>query len=187
MDILSLVFIILLFLGIVSWVLVPIIAGSPGVPSFEKRIRRALELAEVQPGETVYDLGAGDGQVLLIAARDFRAQAVGIEIEPVHCAVIWLRLLIRGIKSRATVRWESFYRTELTKADVVFIYLTTPQVRRLQPYLSQRLKPGARLVSLSVDFPGWQPEAVDQGDLIFLYCMPPKPGGLEDYLQRTRG
>jgi SAM-dependent methyltransferase len=182
-EILSLVILILLFLGIASWVLVPILAGSPGVPAFEKRIRRALELAEIQPGEIVYDLGAGDGRVLLIAARDFGARALGIEIEPVHCAVAWIRLLLGGFLSQAAVHLQNFYHSDLSGADVVFVYLTLPQIKRLQPYLAQRLKPGVRLVSLSADFPGWQPEAVDAGDLIFLYRMPPKPGGLDEYLK----
>jgi len=85
------------------WVVIPILHGLAwipprrlavrGRPSRRQRIYRALELAQVRPGETVYDLGAGDGRVLVIAARDFGAQAVGIEIEPVHCAVAWLRAL----------------------------------------------------------------------------------------------
>ncbi|MBN1454167.1 MAG: class I SAM-dependent methyltransferase [Anaerolineales bacterium] len=71
------------------WLIVPALYGVPWVPTREKRIREALQLAKLQPGENLYDLGAGDGRVLLIAVREFGASAVGIEIGPVQCALGW--------------------------------------------------------------------------------------------------
>jgi cyclopropane fatty-acyl-phospholipid synthase-like methyltransferase len=76
------------------WLLVPALYGVPWVPTREARIRKALQLAKLQPGESLYDLGAGDGRVLLIAAKEFDAQAVGIEIGPVQCALGWMRILV---------------------------------------------------------------------------------------------
>jgi len=173
----------LILIGLLSlWIIVPMLAGSPWVPNAPRRIRRALTLAQAAPGEKVYDLGAGDGRALLIAAREFGAQATGVEIEPLHCAMIWIRAQLTGLGRRVSVRWESFYQTSLANADVVLVYLTAPQVKRLKPYLKEKMKPGARLVSIGADFDGWQPDAVDKEALIFLYRMPPKAGGLASYL-----
>src|SRR4030067_279165 len=82
---------ILLFILALLWILVPALYGLPPVPTKPERIRKALQLANLQPDEVLYDLGAGDGRVLLIAAREFGAKAVGIEVGPIQCALIWLR------------------------------------------------------------------------------------------------
>ena len=164
------------------WILIPILYGLPSFPANRTRIRRALELSELQPGEIFYDLGAGDGRVLIAAARDFGARAVGVEIEPVHCIYIWLKALASGLRSHVSIRWMNFYKTSLKEADVVFVYLTSTQTARLKPLLERQLRSGARVVSISADFVGWQPAAIDTRHLIFLYRMPPQPGNLESFL-----
>jgi cyclopropane fatty-acyl-phospholipid synthase-like methyltransferase len=78
--------------------------GVPWVPTRERRIRKALQLAKLQPGETFYDLGAGDGRVLLMATREFLAQVMGIGIEPVQCALGWLRIWFKGSRHKVQVR-----------------------------------------------------------------------------------
>jgi len=155
------------------WLVIPALYGVPWVPTREKRIRRALELVELQPGETLYDLGAGDGRVLIMAANEFGAQAVGIEIGPVQCAVGWLRCWISGSRRRVRIGCGNFYRADVAEADVVFVYLTSAQTSRLQDKLARELKPGARVVSIAADFPDWQPSKVDREMLIFVYEMPP--------------
>jgi SAM-dependent methyltransferase len=151
------------------WLVVPALYGVPWVPTREARIRRALQLAKLQPGEIFYDLGAGDGRVLLMAAKEFGAQAVGIEIGPVQWALGWLRILISGGRHKARMRCGNFYRADLTEADVVFVYLTSSQTSRLAKKLEQELRPGARVVSIAADFPEWQPGQVDREQVIFLY------------------
>jgi hypothetical protein len=76
----SLVFFMLLFFVALLWILIPGLYGLPPVPTRPERIHKALKLANLQPNATLYDLGAGDGRVLLVAARDFGAKAVGVEI-----------------------------------------------------------------------------------------------------------
>ena len=164
------------------WVVVPNLFGLPWVPAPRKRIRSALQLANVQPGERVYDLGAGDGRALIVAARDFGARAVGVEIEPVHCVTAWLGAVIGGVAPRVSVRWGDLFKADFRDADVVLLYLTPPHAERLKPELERQLSPGTRVVSLSVDLEGWQPAAVDTDDLIFLYRMPPVRGSLVSFL-----
>ena len=157
------------------WLLVPAIYGLPWVPTRTERVHRALELVELRSGETLYDLGAGDGRVLVMAAKEFGANAVGIEVGPAQCALGWLRILISGSRTKARMRWGNFYRTDLSGADVVFVYLTSAQTSRLQPVLERDLRPGARVVSIAADFPDWEPLRVDRESLIFVYQMPPMP------------
>ena len=155
------------------WLLVPALYGVPWVPTREKRIRKALQLAELQPGDTLYDLGAGDGRVLLMAAQEFGANALGIEIGPVQCSLGWLRIWFSGSRHKAWVRCGDFYKADIQDADVVFVYLTSTQTTRLAKKLEQELRPGARVVSIAADFDDWQPILVDRELLIFVYQMPP--------------
>jgi SAM-dependent methyltransferase len=168
-----------------AWLIVPYVHGLPWDPAPRKRIRKALELANVQPGETVYDLGAGDGRALIVAAREFEAQAVGVEIEPVHCAVAWLWALVSGVIRRVSIRRGDLFQAHIEDADVVLLYLNPAFVERVRPKLEMELRPGARVVSLYFDFDGWQPVDVDVGYLIFLYHMPPTPGNVGTYLRQS--
>jgi len=164
--------VLLLVLGL--WILGPSLYGLPGIPTREKRIRKALQLAKLQPGEMLYDLGAGDGRVLLMAAREFQARAIGIEIGPVQCALGWLRMWSSGHRHRVRMRCGDFYKADISDADVVFVYATSSQTSRLLPLLERQLRPGARVVSIAADFPEWRPKQVDREALIFVYEMPPE-------------
>jgi len=175
-------FFVLLFILTLLWILIPSFYGLPSIPTKADRIRKALKLVNLQPDEILYDLGAGDGRVLLIAAREFGATAIGIEVGPVQCALIWLRAVASGFGNNIQIRWGNYLKTDLQDADAVFVYATSKEVTRLAPYLEKQMKPGSRLVSISADFPEWQPSAFDDHDLIFVYAMPPKHGNLMTYL-----
>ncbi len=178
----SFIFFILLFLAISLWVLIPALYGLPPVPTKPERIRKALKLANLKPDQTLYDLGAGDGRVLLIAARDFGAKAVGVEVGPIQCALIWLKAVASGFGNQIQIRWANFYKANLSDADVVFIYATSKEVTKLASQLEKQLKRGARVVSISADFPEWEPQEFDNRELIFVYEMPPLKGNLGTYL-----
>ncbi len=173
---------ILFFVIVLVWILVPAFYGLPPVPTNRERIHRALQLANLRPGEVLYDLGAGDGRVLFIAARDFGAQAVGIEIGPIQCILIWLRTMASGLGGRIWIRWGNFYRADLRDADLVFVYATSKEVMKLAPHLAAQMRPGTRLVSISADFGEWEPSLVDEHDLIFIYEMPPTQGSVTTYM-----
>lgn len=185
---LTLVFIILgISFLIVSaiWLIVPALYGLPWVPTRQARIRKALELANLQPGETFYDMGAGDGRVLFVAAKEFGAKAVGIEIGPVQCALSWVQSWLNGSRNKVRIRCGDFYRADMSDADVVFIYAASSQTSRLLPLLERQLRPGARVVSISSDFPNWQPNAMDREALIFVYEMPPTKGNITSFLETS--
>ena len=111
-------------------------------------------------------------------------RAIGIEISPVHCLIARLRALLAGTWPQVSVRWGDIYRADLTDADVIFWYGYSRYDGRLKAHLERQLRDGARIVSINVDLPGWQPECVDKHDLIFLYRMPPPAGDLTSYLMQ---
>jgi SAM-dependent methyltransferase len=172
----------LTFLFALLWIAVPAFFGPPSVPTRASRIRKALQLADLKPNETFYDLGAGDGRVLLIAAREFNANATGIEIGPVQCALMYLRAAASGFGNKIQIKWGNYFNADLSQADVVFIYATSKEVAKLAAHLEKQMKPGSHLVSISADFPEWQPSEMDDRNLIFVYVMPPKPGNITTYL-----
>ncbi len=169
--VLLLAFIVIILAGL--WIGIPAAYGLPSLPTRRERIRTALRLAHLQPGETLYDLGCGDGRVLMIAAREFGARAVGIEIGPIQCAVAWLKARYLGVGDKVRIRPGNFLKADLSAAQVVYAYLTSTLAERLQNRLAAQLQPGTRVVTISFDLPGWQPAAFDNEGLIFLYRMPP--------------
>jgi precorrin-6B methylase 2 len=151
------------------WVLVPALYGLPPISTRTERIRRALALAELQPGETLYDLGSGHGRVLVLACQEFGAQAVGVEAGPVQRVVSRVNAILNGVSSRVRIEGGNFYKADLSGADVVFAYLTSHYAVPLQQKLETELKSGTRVVTVSFDLPGWEPAFFDREHLVYLY------------------
>jgi SAM-dependent methyltransferase len=151
---------------------------APYVNSPARVVDRMLELATIRPGETVYDLGCGDGRILIAAVQKFKAKAVGVEISPKIVAEARSRIKKAGVADRARVIQGDLLETDLTGADVVTIYLATSLNEELRPRLEKFLKPGARVVSHDYAVPGWKPAQVVEAEgrqkhPIYLYQMPP--------------
>jgi hypothetical protein len=176
---------ILFFILALLWILIPAFYGLPSKPTHPDRIRTALKLVNLQAEEVLYDLGAGDGRVLLMAAKEFNAKAVGLEVGPVQCLLIWLRIALGGLKERVQIKRMNFYTADLGGADVVFIYATSQELMKLAPHLERSMKSSSRIVSISADFPEWEPSQFDDHDLIFTYDMPPKKGSLTTYMLKN--
>jgi cyclopropane fatty-acyl-phospholipid synthase-like methyltransferase len=149
---------------------------APFVSSPARVVDRMLQLANVKPGETVFDLGSGDGRILIAAVKTYKAKAVGIEISPKLASMAKDRIEKEGIASEARVVEGDLLQADLTGADVVTIYLATSLNAQLRPRLEKYLKPGARVVSHDYAVPGWKPtksEELDNKHLIYVYEMPP--------------
>lgn len=151
---------------------------APYVASPAKVVDRMLELANIRPGETVYDLGCGDGRILIEAAQRFKATAIGIEISPKIAAQARTQIKKAGLADKARVIEGDLLQADFSGADVVTIYLATSLNEELRPRLEKFLKPGARVVSHDYAVPGWKPTQVVQADgrqkhAIYLYEMPP--------------
>lgn len=146
--------------------------AAPFVPTRQRDVERMLRLAEVKPGELVYDLGAGDGRFLLAAARR-GARAVGFEISILPFLIACLRLAL-GRATAARIELKDFFRQDLSAADVIVCFLTPAAMAKLGPKFSRELKPGARIVSYAFSLPGWTPAVKDK----------PTPQTMSVYLYR---
>jgi SAM-dependent methyltransferase len=145
----------------------PFFFGAPWVPMPLATVRKGLRLADLQPGETVFDLGSGDGRVLLVAAREYGARAVGVEIEPLRAALSRLFLRASGVGGLVRVVRANFHRVDLSGADVVVLYLLPKAVAVLVPKLRRELKPGARVVTLNYHLPDWAPYIQSEGLCVY--------------------
>src|ERR1700737_2799997 len=153
---------------------------APYVVSPQQIVDRMLELADPKPGETVYDLGSGDGRILITAVQRYRTKAVGIEISEALVQSATDRIQKLGLHNEARVIHGDFLQVDLSPADVVTLYLATDTNEMLRPSLEKHLRNGARVVSHDYAVPGWKATIVDRdlpearGHVIYLYRMPQK-------------
>jgi precorrin-6B methylase 2 len=143
------------------------------IPTPRTIVRQMLSLAGLRKNEKLYDLGAGDGRILVEGVRGFDAKATGIEIDPERIQRLRERLHSTGVV--ANVIQADFMDVDLSPADVIAIYLSESVNARLAEKLEHELRAGTRIVSLDYTLPGWKPEkeiSVKSGALdrkLFLY------------------
>ena len=151
---------------------------TPYIPSTRQNVDEMLRLADVRPGDVVYDLGSGDGRVVITAAREWGARGVGIEIDGKLVAESREHAKKEGVADRATFREGDVFKADLGDATVVTMYLLTSLVERLQPKLIAELKPGTRIVAHDYGFAGWTPDRhVNVSKTFYLYVVPAKVAG----------
>lgn len=145
----------------------------PFVPTPRPIVRRMLSLAGTKPGDRLVDLGAGDGRIVIAAANEFGAKALGVELHPDRYAVI--RNSVPSLKPNLEVLRQNFFKTDLSNADVVTMYLLPSVNEALRKKLERELHSGARVVTHDFSIPDWTPSRVEliQGPLglhaLYLY------------------
>lgn len=122
--------------------------------------RKMLELAQVKAGETVYDLGCGDGRLIILAAKDIGAKSTGIELREDLVERAKLEIKRLNLEDKVKVIHGNFFDVAISDANVVTLYLTSSANERLRPKLEAELKTGSRVVSHDFKVPGWKPSAV---------------------------
>jgi len=138
---------------------------APFVPSPQAMVDRMLTIARAGPGDMVYDLGSGDGQIVLAAAQQFGARGTGIEIDDDLVRLSSARIAGRGLGSRARIIHGDFLDADLRPATIVTLYQLPAVNELLRPMLEAQLRPGARVVSLDFPVPGWNPDRVETATL----------------------
>jgi ubiquinone/menaquinone biosynthesis C-methylase UbiE len=129
---------------------------APYIPTPQVLVESMLEAASVKPGDVVYDLGSGDGRIVITAAQKFGAKGVGVEMVPDLCRKAQRRIKELGLEDRVSIVQASALRVDLSPATVVTMYLMTSSNERLRPNLEKYLKPGARVVSNDYPIKGWK-------------------------------
>ncbi|MBM3221370.1 MAG: class I SAM-dependent methyltransferase [Candidatus Rokubacteria bacterium] len=137
-----------------------------------------LQLAGVGPDDVVYDLGSGDGRVIVSAARDFGARGIGYDIVPELVAESVRSAETAGVSARARFAHGNIFEVDMSPATVVTLYLSEELNERLRPKLLRELRPGARIVSYRVDMGAWRPDRTISVDVdgrprsVYLWIVP---------------
>jgi SAM-dependent methyltransferase len=143
-----------------------------------------LRVAAVTADDVVFDLGSGDGRVVISAARDFGARGVGVEIDPSLVRISREAALGAGVADRATFLWQDLFATDLTAATVVTLYLRDDVNLKLRPKLLRELAPGTRVVSHDFDMGDWRPDHVEhvrgpsREHSLYLWLIPADAAGV---------
>jgi cyclopropane fatty-acyl-phospholipid synthase-like methyltransferase len=132
-----------------------------------------LKLANTTAADVVYDLGSGDGRIVVAAAKKYGARGVGIEIDPELIKEATRNAAKAGVADRVTFRQEDLFKTDLSDATVVTLYLSNSINMRLHTILQRQLKTGARIVSHRFTMGDWKPEAERrlEGTTIYLWTI----------------
>lgn len=152
--------------GLTALVLVQfaVFFGPPYVPTLRRQRRAALDMLNLKTGQTFYDLGCGDGSLLIDASRR-GLRAVGYEINPLLASVAWLRT--RRYKKNVRVVIGNFWKADLSDADGIFIFLASRYMSRMDRLISKEAKKPVRLVSYG--FPVSGRKATSEKEALFLY------------------
>ena len=133
---------------------------APFVPSPVQVIRQMLVLAELRAGEIFFDLGAGDGRTVVMAAKEYGARAVGVELREDLAKRALSNIYEQGLQDRITIVNGDMFNVDLKSADVIFLYLTTSANEKVKPKLENELRHGTRIISHDYEIVGWKPVKV---------------------------
>ena len=153
----------------------------PYVPTSEAVVDAMLKLAQVKNGDLVYDLGCGDGRIVIAAAKNYGARGVGIDINPDRIRDANENAVTAGVQNRVRFLEHDLFAADIHDADVVTLYLLTSVNLKLRAKLLQELRPGARVVSNTFDMGDWKPdkEVMVDGRRVMLWTVPQRTGGRE--------
>jgi len=154
------------------------------VPTPQNVVDAMLELANVHEGDVVYDLGCGDGR-LVITAANRGARAIGIDINPERIEESQVNAREAGVTDSVEFRNEDLFEADISEATVVTLYLLRSLNLKLQPKLWRELKPGTRIVSHSFDMGDWEPEEEMsvEGRRIYFWTIPENAASMADGLE----
>jgi SAM-dependent methyltransferase len=147
---------------------------APFDPTPEEVVHRMLALGGIKPGDLLYDLGSGDGRVLIAAAKKYRIKAVGFEVDPGLVKLAREKIKQENVEQLVEVRHQDFMTADLSSATIVTLYLSVDGNLALKPILLRHLQPGARVVSYTFDMGDWPARIAESyrdgaGDVHMLY------------------
>lgn len=146
----------------------------PYVPTPQIVVNQMLAIADVNKNDVLYDLGSGDGRIVITAAQKFGTRGVGIDINPQRIAEANANARQAGVTELVEFRQQDLFQTDFSEATVVTLYLLPEVNLRLRPKLLKELKPGTRVVSHAFNMGDWQPQRVEKiaGSTIYYWVVP---------------
>ena len=169
-NLVLLIIVILIVIVAVS-IIWPLLLGAAWSPTSVRIVDRMLEMAEIVSGDIVYDLGSGDGRIVVEAARKYRAKGVGIEVDPLR--VIWsiINVYIMRLNGSVRILWGNIFHQDISDATIVTLFLWQRTNQKLTKKLLSELKPGTRVVSYIWTFDDWIPVSADEYNRVYLYII----------------
>ena len=134
---------------------------APYYPTPETIVDRMLQLGGLKAGEKLYDLGSGDGRIVILAAEKFHSDAIGIELDRDLCKLSLDRIRKLHLEKNAHIVSGDLLKQNYSSADLVTVYLLPGFIDKVQPLLDQQLKKGARVVAQDFEFKYWTPDKVE--------------------------
>lgn len=144
------------------------------VPTPNEIVSKMMELAKVTKKDTVYDLGCGDGRIVITAAQRYGARGVGIDIDPERVKEATDNVRKAGVADRVSIVRGDLFEADISAATVVTLYLLTDLNLKLRPKLLKDLRPGTRVVSHAFSMGDWKPERTAEvsGTTVYLWRIP---------------
>ncbi len=148
----------------------------PYVPTPEAVVAKMLELADVKKDDVLYDLGSGDGRIVITAAKEYGTTGVGVDIDPQRIREAKQNAQEAGVTDKVEFRQGNLFDIDLRPASVVTLYLLPSINMQLRPKLLEELKPGTRVVSHAFTMGDWEPEETVEvdGSTIYFWTVPAK-------------
>jgi cyclopropane fatty-acyl-phospholipid synthase-like methyltransferase len=149
----------------------PALFGAPWHPISRRDLKRALDFCDAKAGEHIFDLGSGDGRVLITAAKDYGLPGTGIEIDPIKVWLANLRVRWAGVQDKVKILRGNIFDTDYREADILFIYLTHQALDKLFPDILEQLKPNIKILCYRFCIQGMTPDKVNADKTLFLYTL----------------
>ena len=147
--------------------------AAPWVPLRKRDVERMLNLAKIKSGDTLIDLGSGDGRIIIAAAKRYGADSTGYEIAILIFLASYFKILVHRLWKKVRVYYKNFYKIDFSHADVITAFLSPHAMEKLESKAMKEMKPGSRFVSYVFHFPNWKPALVDKPESkdlkIFVY------------------
>ncbi|MGA2740038.1 MAG: methyltransferase domain-containing protein [Bryobacteraceae bacterium] len=134
---------------------------APYYPTPESIVVKMLELGGLKPGEKMFDLGSGDGRIVIAAAQKFHAEAIGVELDKDLCRQSLERIRKLGLEKTAQIVNGDILKQDYSSGDLITVYLLPNSNDKVQPLLERQLRKGTRVVAHDFEFRGWTPAKVE--------------------------
>jgi len=173
------------FLSVFGMIRLALAEGDPDilyVPTPQYVVNEMLEIAGTNTNDVVYDLGCGDGRFVITAAQRYGARGVGIDIDPLRIRQSQSNAISAGVADQVKFIEADLFKTDMSQASVVALYLLSELNLRLRPKLFKELKPGSRIVSHDFDMDDWEPDVSGKlgKSFYYLWIVPADVAGLWD-------
>lgn len=147
---------------------------SPWWRTNGKVARAMVKLAKISKNDMIYDLGCGDGTLLVTAAKEKGAKGVGVEIDPSRVAIAKLRIFLNSLSGLVIIKRKNLFKEDISQASVVVVYLIPQTLKRLEAKFFKELRPGTRVISYVYPIDYLSQIARDDRNQITVYTVPPK-------------